>query len=115
MKTFALDASGDIYIDGHGNLATLTGALAVGQNCVTAISAQRAEMIYAVNQGMPTTELAWNKLDSVGFEAAARTIIINVDGVIEVRSFTVTTLGDVLNYQATILTVYGETQINGSV
>lgn len=113
--TFAINENGDTYLDGNGNIATLTGAEAVGQNCVTAMRAQRGEMQYAMQDGMPTAATAFDTYNPIAFEAAARAVIKKVQGVISITSFTVKRVENTLNYAATIQTIFGQTTIQGSL
>ncbi|AAT37773.1 gp09 [Burkholderia phage BcepB1A] len=112
--TFAINKNGDTYLDGNGNITVLTGADAVGQNCVTAMRAQRAEMQYAMQDGMPMAATAFDSYNPVAFEAAARRVIKKVQGVTAITSFTVKRIENTLNYSATIQTIYGQTTIQGS-
>lgn len=111
--SIAIDENNDIYMAPNGNLATVTDLDAVGQNCITAMQAQRGEMMYQVDDGMPSQVVAFDTFNPVQFEAAARTILLNVAGVTEVTAFSVTQVDDAIVYTATILTIYGTTQING--
>lgn len=103
----------DLYLDAVGNLAMDDGAQAVAACCRSAIQAQRGEMQFALTDGMPTTETAWDRYSPAQFEAAARAIIRGVPDVLEVVAFTIERAGEALRYTATIRTVYGETVING--
>lgn len=97
----------DIGLGADGNLAFVTDLEAVIQNCVTAMSAQMGEMIYAMTDGVPTLTSIWDKYNPAQFEAAGRRTLRRVDGVQEVVTFTVTREGDTLQYSAVIKTIYG--------
>lgn len=112
-QTFATDPTNDIVLDRSGRLMMLNGADAVGANCKTAIQAQRGEMMFAADKGMPTFATAWNGYRPVQFEAAARAIIRAVPGVVSVDSFVARRVGEVLGYTAVIRTIYGGTTVNG--
>ena len=112
-QTFGSTQSNDFYLDRRGNITVLSGVQAVGDLCRTAVQAQRGEMQYAADQGMPTFATAWNRYNPVQFEAAARAILRRIPDVLGVVSFAVERRGDVLGYTAVIQTVYGETTING--
>lgn len=116
VQSIAINEDGDMYLNGSRNLVMVTGADAVGQNCVTAMRAQRGEMQYALTSGMPTAATAFDRYDPIAFEAAARKVIRAVSGVVAVTAFTVTASDNVLSYTATISTIYGSsTTITGSV
>ncbi|MDR1349690.1 MAG: hypothetical protein LBJ59_02705 [Zoogloeaceae bacterium] len=103
----------DLTLNKAGALELVNEAEAIGQNCVTAISAQTGEMIYAMQDGAPTLDTVWRKHSPAKFEAAARRVLLAVEGVIEVVEFHQQKNGDVLNYTATIRTIYGVDSIAG--
>lgn len=103
----------DLVLDREGNIAIVSDLEAVAANCQTAVQAQRGEMMFEADKGMPTFATAWNDYNPVQFEAAARTIIQAVPGVLSVGSFAILRVGEALRYTAVIRTVYGETQVNG--
>lgn len=113
--TFALDENGDTYLDKTGDIAVLTGINAVSQNCVTAMRAQRGEMQYAMDAGMPMAATAFDKFNPFAFESFARDVLLAVDGVDSVTDFNVSVNGNTLSYSATIQTIYGQTTITSIV
>lgn len=112
-RTLASDANNDLVLDRLGNVSIVEGLEAVAANCKTAIQAQRGEMIYAFDKGMPTMATAWDRYNPIQFEAAARVILRAVPGVLGVDNFTVNRVGERLVYTATIRTTFGGTVING--
>lgn len=115
LIVFAENTNRDVYIDpATGDLAVLTGAAAVAQLCKSRIEAQRGEMVYAMNQGMPTRATAFDTFNPHQFEAAARTIIQGTPYVTGIESFTMYRDGNTLNYSASITTTYGSTTIGGT-
>lgn len=112
-QTLASDANNDIYLDRAGRLRMVSGAEAVAANCRSAVQAQRGEMMYAADKGMPTFATAWNGYRPMQFEAAARSIILAVPEVLAVESFTIQRTGEILGYTAVIRTTYGEAVVNG--
>lgn len=105
--TIASNGTQDLFLGADGNIPIRRDIDAVAQNCRTAMLAQRAEMIYHVNAGMPTRATAFNRLNAPQFEAAARSILTSVDGVNSVLSFEVTQTDDRVIYIANIETIYG--------
>jgi hypothetical protein len=103
----------EIVLDSYGNIAFVSELSAVGQNAITALSAQSGEMIHAMDDGMPTLSAVWEKYSPARFEAAARRVLMNVDGVLEVINFWQRKADDTLNYSAVIRTAFGDTQISG--
>jgi len=112
ITTIAENSNRDIYRDPvTGNLAFVSGAYAIAQLCKSRIEAQRGEMIYAADEGMPTRATAWDLFNPKQFEAAARVIILATDGVTSITSFNMSSLNNVLSYTAVINTIYGTATI----
>lgn len=99
--------NGDIYLDTSGNLAIVSGIQACEQNCQTAMLAMQGEMMYAMENGMPYAQTAWDNYDPDMFEAAARLVLNAVQDVVSVISFTQQLNGNSLSYTAVIQTIYG--------
>lgn len=117
-KVFAENANRDPYIDpSTGDLAMLTDTIgnpvATAQICKSRIEAQRGEMKYATDQGMPTMQTAFESFNPHQFEAAARTIILGTPNVKSISSFSMYRDGNTLNYSTVIETTYGTTTIIG--
>ena len=115
VQSIAINANGDMYLDGSGNIAMVSGADAVGQNCVTAMRAVKGEMEYDLTGGMPYAATAFQTYNPIAFEASARKIIGAVTGVTAVTAFVVNKLQNTLQYTASIQTIYGPTTITGTV
>ena len=112
---FAENANRDTYIDpATGDQAILTGADAVAQLCKSRIEAQRGEMVYATDQGMPMRSTAFDTFNPHQFEAAARTIILGTQHVTGIESFSMYRDGNTLNYSAVITTAFGSTTVGGT-
>jgi hypothetical protein len=113
---FAENANRDIYIDPTtGDLAVLTGAAATAQLCKSRIEAQRKEMKYAADQGMPTMDTAFNTFNPHQFEAAARAIILATPNVTSIQSFDMYQNGGTLNYSIVIQSSDGTATITGAI
>lgn len=106
-QTIAENANRDLYVGADGNIAFASGVQAVEQLCKSRIEAQRAEMQYAMDQGMPMRATAFDRYRPAQFEAAARAILKATPDVLAVTAFTITSIGNVLSYSATIETIYG--------
>lgn len=111
-QTIAIDANGDMFLTG-GNVTMLTNADAIGQDCITAMRAQLGEMQYAMQSGMPYFKTAFNTFTPIAFASAGKKVIRAVQGVVDVTQFNVQLIDNVLNYTATIETIFGQTFING--
>lgn len=104
---------GDIYIDAAGNLALVTGIYRVLQQCEQVMKLFLAEAIYAQERGIPYMQTVFDRRQLDQFESYARDMIVSVPGVVEVLTFEYRVSGDVLFYDATILTEFGEGRISG--
>lgn len=115
MRSLAINSVNDIFLARDGRLAIVTDADAVGQNCKTAMQAQRFEMVYRYNDGMPTRQTAFDRFNPAQFEASARAVIMAVEGVESIQSFEVDKVGNSVVYSAAIQTIYGPTVVTNGV
>ena len=111
-RSFGLKKA-DIYLDASGHLAVMTALDACMQNCQTAMLAVQGEMMYAADEGMPYSTVAWENYRPQLFEAAARSVLLQVEDVVGIISFTQSLTGNTLSYTATINTIYGTTTFTG--
>lgn len=106
--SLALDDANGLFLDAAGNLAVTTGLDACLQNCRTAMLAQREEMIYAMDEGIPTRGTLWDQYRPSQFQTAAVTTIENVPGVLRVSDFELSRNGEDFIYTATVVTEWGK-------
>lgn len=104
--TIAENANNDMYLGSDGNIAFVSGVYAVAQLSASRVEAQRGEMIYALDEGMPTRETAWDVFNPAAFIAAARAIITDTPDVTAVPTFVLQQTDNDLTYTATIQTIY---------
>ena len=115
-KVFAEDENNDIYLGSDNKLVVNTDLFAILQSAQAAVEIQKGEALYSQNTGVPTVSVVWGGTPNLQqFEFFVRKQILNVTGVIDINNFTVNTDTDVLQYQATIKTIYGIGDINGSI
>jgi hypothetical protein len=113
-RTLTVNENNDIFIGGNGSLSLSAGLVATLQAAQQAAQTQLAEMIYAVDQGIPNFAVVWNGTPNViQFEAYLRRTLLAVDGVTAIESLDVVAGGDALTYRAVITTIYGAGAING--
>ena len=113
-RVIAVDSNNDLYIGPDGSLALADGLQAVMQAAQQAAQTQLAEMIYAVDQGLPNFAAVWNGAANVAqFEAYLRRAITDVAGVTGIQDLTTTVSGNKLSYRVTIQTIYGPGVLNG--
>ncbi|MBC3211367.1 hypothetical protein [Serratia fonticola] len=103
----------DIFLDAAGNLSISTDLDACLQGCETSVLAQRREMIYAMDEGVPTQTAIWDLYRPAQFEAAARSAIMATPGVVRITQFSMARDSDIFSYSATIETEWGKGTING--
>lgn len=113
-QTLATNNQNDIYLGSNGNLVMLRDLAAIEAACATAAKAQLGEEVLSVNAGIPNFQTIWVGSPNYAiFESYLRKTLENVGGVIGVQSLTLSILGDVLKYTATIQTAFGKAVING--
>lgn len=114
MITIQTNDNHEIVVSGTGNLVLHSGVEAIVQTCREYMQTRRAEMIHAIDLGIPFDPVAFGASPNVAqFEAAGRARLMQVPDVLEVLSFTADVSGDVLSYSAVIKTTEGETTVNG--
>lgn len=113
-RVFTVDINNDLVINGDGLMGISNEIQAVLQACEHAAKAQLREMVLAVDQGVPNFQTIWTGAPNIPqFEAYLLRELQKVDGVIEVVSLNASASSNVLSYNATIRTIYGEGSING--
>jgi hypothetical protein len=113
MKTFTTNASNDLAVSGRSLTLSsdLQVVLLVARHCAQAIL---GEMVLAQEQGMPYFQTIWVGAPTTApFEAAFRERIQQIEGVTGIEELTTEQVGDRMQYQATITTIYGAGSING--
>lgn len=105
--SIALNGEHSLYLDAAGNLALVDNLEACLQDCKTAMLAQRAEMIYAMDEGIPYRQTSWDQYRPAQFEAAARAAVLAVPGVIRIDSFAFSFSNNVFSYVVVIVTDWG--------
>ncbi|POP42317.1 hypothetical protein CHU32_03525 [Superficieibacter electus] len=114
MKSIAVNAKNDIFINAAGNLAVAKDLTAAMHSAQQGAQAQLGEMMYATNLGLPTFDVVWNGSPNPAvYEAQLRQMLLDSPGVHDVLSITVTTIDNALRYSVTIITDYGELLLNG--
>jgi len=113
-RVIAVDSNNDIYIGPDGSLAMATALEAVMQAAQQAAQTQFAEMIYAVDQGVPNFAAVWEGAANVSqFEAALRRTLLAVAHVTGISELSTEISNNKLSYAATIETDYGQGVLNG--
>ena len=110
MKVFKENENNDI-----GKVEIIEGLDAVIQLARSAMEAQAGEMIFNAASGMPNEDITWNNTNLQQFDFFAIKTLKGVKGVTQVSGFQSEIKGDAVTYQATLTTVYGVGNLNGSL
>jgi len=114
VQTFAVNSSNDLFIGNDGNLSIANGIDAVRFACLSAAKALLGEMIYAITSGVPYFQTVWIGTPKLlQFQSTLRNTLLGVSGVTGVQNLVLSQAGNVLQYEAIILTIYGRVTING--
>ena len=115
MRSIATtEDTNDIYLDGNGNLAILTGAEAIASQCLCACRTLQGEIGSNMNQGVPYMDLLYSqqpKLDLL--RLYLMNIVNNSEDVVSIKNFNFELNNNQLQYNIEISTVYGDTIIHG--
>lgn len=113
-RVFTVDENNDLILSGNGNLSISSDLEATLQACEHAAKAQLAEMVLAVDEGVPNFQTIWTGAPNIiQFESYLRRQLLAVVGVRDIVDLTTTLTNNILSYTVTILTIYGEGVING--
>lgn len=113
-QTIATNANNDIFLAPTGNLVIDSGQAAVEAACQTAAQMQLGEAVLQTQLGIPNFQTVWVGVPNVAiWEASLRQTLLAVQGVLAVKALTVTVADNVLNYSATIQSIYGEIALEG--
>lgn len=111
-----VNSDNDIYLDAMGDLAIVSDLTCAMQAAQQAVQAQRGEMIYHVNRGVPSKRTLWNGAPSLAqFRAAVRQEILLTTDVVSVRSLDAQLDGERAVYTAQITTVFGTGAISNGL
>jgi hypothetical protein len=100
----------DLYLGPDGNLVVLSGIAAVEAACATATKAQRGEMVFATDTGIPNFLTLWVGTPEYGlWKAAILSTLQGVPGVVAVTSLNLAVDGNTVSYVAQITTQYSTT------
>lgn len=111
---FGSNENNDLYLDANGNLAIVSNLNAVLQGCEQAVKTQLGELVLQTTLGVPYFDAVYTGVPNINaFNAAIRSAITSIPGVVQVVSLDIEQNGDVLNYTAQIETEYGAGAING--
>jgi len=109
VQTLSTNAQNDIYVARNGNIAVDANLQAVLIACENASKTQLGEAILATKNGVPNFQAVWVGSPNLAlFRSYLVDVLVKVPGVLEVQDVQVIPGDGVLQYTATILTIYGE-------
>jgi len=109
MITLQLNNNNDLQLNNINNISLAKDIYAVEQSCKNATMALLGEMIFNTDKGIPYFETVWNgnpQIQQAEFEI--RSAILDVEGVKNIKDFSIFVKNGVLSYNTTIETIYGE-------
>lgn len=113
-QTLAVNDDNDLFLNPNGDISVYTGLNATLQACEQAVKTISGEMVLDNQAGVPYFEAAFDGSPNLAiFSAGVKTAILGVDGVNQILNLDINIEGDSIVWEATILTIYGEGQING--
>ena len=112
IKTLSTDSNNDLFVNPNGSIAVSNDIDAVLNICEHVAKTMRGELVLQGDVGMPYFEAVWSGVPNIPqAESALRRAWLGVDGVKGVDDLTVFVQDNVLYYNATIQTIYGEAAI----
>lgn len=114
MRTFEVDENNNFVFGADGQIPLIGPLPAVIQTARQYAQAQRNEMVFKQDEGVPTAVTLWEgNPNEAAFEVAMRARLLQVDEVVAVSSFEINRVGDILKYTATLVTTEGQVIVNG--
>ena len=115
MKAIKIDANRNPVITG-GKFVFVFDVDVVAQNCDQAMRQQLGELNYDADKGVQYFDnIFTGNPNFQRFESQARREILNVDGTTGINSFDFEFNDNVLSYNATIGTIYGEITVANQI
>lgn len=116
MRTIAVNSNNDIYIGTDGNLAIVDRLESVKQRCEQAARILKGELPYKQSKGIPFFETPFGDSSNLGlYETYLRQQYLAVEDVTGVKYIRFKIDGNNLQYEAGILSTYGEATISGNL
>lgn len=112
MKTLATNGNNDLYVAPNGLLSVSTDLAALAQTCEQVVKTMMGELILQTDQGIPNFQVVWSGAPNLAqAENALREALLGVEGVTNVPLLSAFVENNVLIYNATIETIYGEASL----
>lgn len=115
MKTLATTENGDIYIK-DGQLAVAENLKAVVVVAKQTMLTQKGELVFDTAFGVDFFGELWSSNPNLAaFTASAKRALKTIPQILSVTAFDAQKIGDNVNYQAEITTIYGDFSTNGTL
>ena len=101
-ESIALDKKNDTYLDEYGNIAIVSGVLAIQQNVKSAVRLWRGESDFDDTKGVQYCNILGEQLDDILLRDELETAILGVDGVSRVISLDYITDNQVRKYTVNV-------------
>lgn len=116
MRTIAVNENNDIFIGTDGNLVIVDGIESVTQRCEQAARILKEELPYAQSKGIPFFQAPFGDTSNLSlYESYLRQQYMAVQEVTGVKYIRFRFEGNELQYEAGILSIYGEANISGNL
>lgn len=114
MTTFNTNSNNDIFLNTAGRIDISSDQYAILKVCENAIKTMKGELVLQGNEGMPNFQTIWSGSPNIPqYENAIRQTLLGVNGVHEIKDIDVFVENNILKYNVTIKTIYGEESLNG--
>ena len=112
MRTISTDDKNDLYLTPSNSVAVSSDIQAIMDTCEYTVQTVMGELILQGDVGIPNFQLIWNGNPNIPqAENAIREAIMLVNGVTGATELSAFVENNVLKYNATIQTIYGEAQL----
>lgn len=118
-QIFATDENNDTFVGSDGHLAIVTDLSAVLQECEHVAKIVRGELIFNTLRGVlgfeNNDDVFSNAPNLLQFEFRLRGLWRAIPEVTEVKDFSAQLVNNVIKYDATIVTIFGEAPISKEI
>ena len=113
MTTLQTNSNNDIFVK-NGSIPIPTDLVAIMQVCEQTIKTQVGELVLQTDVGIPTFATIWGGTPNIAqAEAAIRSSLLKVNGVLEVTELKAIVSNNVFSYNVKIKSIFGEAYLNG--
>lgn len=113
----SVDENNDWYLNENKNIALVRDLIAIKEECEHVVKTVIGELVFEIERGVLSFEVGGtfgNNPDLLFFDSRARRAWLGVVGVVEVISLDASISDNILSYNATIETIFGEFEISSN-